>query len=62
MADMSTTTNRTESSYPSFWDEAVEKCQQMMQRYWEEHPDIYRIVQQKKEQAAALASAEKCCD
>jgi len=32
--------------------DAVSKCAQIMQEYWDENPDLHRIVQQKKQEAA----------
>jgi len=51
-----TTTNTTEApgnNIPaSFCDEVVNQCDHMMQEYWEANPDLYRIVQQRNQEAA----------
>ena len=46
------TSAATENIPASIYDDAVRKCTQIMREYWEENPDLHRIVQQKKQEAA----------
>lgn len=51
------TTDSHEETPVPYMDETVQKCKQMVQKYWDENPDLYRMVQEDKQQAAANDAA-----
>jgi len=55
MEELATTTAIavTGESQAPLVDQTIAKCEKMMQHYWSENPDLYRIVQRKKKEAAA---------
>ena len=40
-------------------DDLMIKLDQMMQQYWDDNPDLYRIIQQKKQEAATMTSKDR---
>jgi len=57
MPETSATTTPAGDAHALLFDEAVGQCEQMMQQYWNENPDLYRMVQQKNEEAAMVNTA-----
>ncbi len=49
----------TEEPQSLYFDEAFKKCQVMMDAYWQQHPDLFKIIQQKRQESAANDSHQE---
>lgn len=60
MADINTTTTRsTREIHTSFLDEMTVRCEKMIQQYWADNPELYRVVQLKNQATLAANTPDQ---
>ena len=50
--------NATDGTHPFDFNDLFSKCDLMMKQYWDDNPDLYQIIQQKKQETESTSSKE----